>query len=82
VRSLYLANADALELMRECRRVLRDGILRLSTPNLDWVWVTRYRRGLTEAGAGVLRAQSRLSRLRTSVSLTRRSAPQKYVICP
>ena len=30
--------------MRESRRVLRDdGVLRLSTPNLDWVWVTHYR---------------------------------------
>lgn len=35
---------DALELLRECRRVLRDdGILRISTPNLDWVLTTVYR---------------------------------------
>jgi len=40
----HLAYADALALLRECRRILRDdGILRLSTPNLDWVWVTHYR---------------------------------------
>jgi predicted SAM-dependent methyltransferase len=45
----HLAYADALKLMRECRRVLRDdGVLRLSTPNLDWVWVTHYRFGLSE----------------------------------
>ena len=32
-----------------CRRVLRDdGILRLSTPNLDWVWVTHYRLGMAD----------------------------------
>lgn len=40
----HLAYDDALKLMTECRRVLRDdGVLRLSTPNLDWVWVTHYR---------------------------------------
>lgn len=45
----HLAYDDALKLMRESRRVLRDdGVLRLSTPNLDWVWVTHYRLDLTE----------------------------------
>lgn len=40
----HLPYDDALKLMREARRVLRDdGVLRLSTPNLDWVWVTHYR---------------------------------------
>ena len=40
----HLAYDDALKLMRESRRVLRDdGVLRLSTPNLDWVWVTHYK---------------------------------------
>jgi predicted SAM-dependent methyltransferase len=35
---------EAMYLLRECRRVLRDdGVLRLSTPNLDWVWATHYR---------------------------------------
>lgn len=44
----HLAYADALSLMRECRRILRDdGLLRLSTPNLDWVWVTHYRLGMS-----------------------------------
>jgi predicted SAM-dependent methyltransferase len=34
---------DALRLVRECRRVLSDyGVLRLTTPNLDWVWATSY----------------------------------------
>jgi predicted SAM-dependent methyltransferase len=34
---------DALRLLRECRRVLTDdGVLRLTTPNLDWVWATSY----------------------------------------
>jgi predicted SAM-dependent methyltransferase len=39
----HLGQADALNFLRECRRVLRDdGVLRLSTPNLTWVWVTQY----------------------------------------
>ena len=45
----HLAYPDALGLLRECRRVLReDGILRLSTPDLDWVWVTHYRLGMAD----------------------------------
>lgn len=33
----------ALKLLAECRRALSDdGVLRLSTPNLSWVWVTHY----------------------------------------
>ena len=45
----HLAYSDALKLLRECRRVLgEDGVLRLSTPNLDWVWVTHYRLGMSE----------------------------------
>jgi predicted SAM-dependent methyltransferase len=45
----HLAYTDALNLLRECRRVLReDGILRLSTPNLDWVWMTHYRLSMPE----------------------------------
>src|SRR5688572_1785254 len=34
----HLSFDASTALMRECRRVLReDGVLRLSTPNLDWV---------------------------------------------
>ncbi len=45
----HIAYPDALKLLRECRRVLRDdGVLRLSTPNLDWVWVTHYRLGMSD----------------------------------
>ncbi len=34
---------EATALLRECRRVLLpDGVLRLTTPNLDWVWATSY----------------------------------------
>lgn len=40
----HLTLADGLAFLRECRRVMRDdGVLRLSTPNLDWVWLTHYR---------------------------------------
>jgi predicted SAM-dependent methyltransferase len=40
----HLSYPDGLKLLRECRRALRDdGVLRLSTPNLDWVWITHYK---------------------------------------
>ena len=40
----HLSVSDALNFLREAHRVLRDGgWLRLSTPNLDWVWLTHYR---------------------------------------
>jgi predicted SAM-dependent methyltransferase len=43
----HLHYADAEAFFRECRRALRDdGVLRLSTPNLDWVWTSHYRRHL------------------------------------
>jgi predicted SAM-dependent methyltransferase len=39
----HLSYEAATKFLRACRRVLRpDGILRLSTPNLDWVWHTQY----------------------------------------
>lgn len=42
----HLAYDDAMTFLRECRRALRDdGVLRLSTPNLDWVWLTQYHLG-------------------------------------
>ena len=44
----HLAYDDALRFLRECRRVLRDdGVLRLSTPNLDWVWASHYKKVMT-----------------------------------
>lgn len=40
----HLTLTEGLAFLRECRRVLRDdGVLRLSTPNLDWVWLTHYK---------------------------------------
>src|ERR1700730_2396120 len=42
----HLALEDGLAFLRECRRTLAPGgILRLSTPNLDWVYATHYRTG-------------------------------------
>lgn len=39
----HLAIDEALAFLLECRRVLKPGgWLRLSTPNLDWVWLTHY----------------------------------------
>jgi predicted SAM-dependent methyltransferase len=39
----HLRIDQALAFLGECHRVLAaDGWLRLSTPNLDWVWVTHY----------------------------------------
>lgn len=50
----HLSPPDALRLLMECRRVLApEGVLRLSTPNLDWVWASHYRpaEGRPEADA-------------------------------
>jgi hypothetical protein len=41
----HLPLPHAIAFLRDCRRALRDdGIVRLTTPNLDWVWLTHYRR--------------------------------------
>lgn len=40
----HLRIDHALDFLAEAHRVLADGgLLRLSTPNLDWVWLTHYR---------------------------------------
>lgn len=41
----HLDKDEGLFFLKECYRVLKkkEGVLRLSTPNLDWVWVTHYR---------------------------------------
>ncbi|HEX3584249.1 MAG TPA: methyltransferase domain-containing protein [Thermoanaerobaculia bacterium] len=42
----HLAYDDAMKFLRDCRRALvDDGVLRLTTPNLDWVWMTQYHPG-------------------------------------
>jgi predicted SAM-dependent methyltransferase len=45
----HLHYRDAMYFLAECRRVLRDdGVLRLSTVDLDWVWASQYGRALTK----------------------------------
>jgi predicted SAM-dependent methyltransferase len=40
----HLTLAEGNVFLHECRRVLRpQGVLRISTPNLDWVWLTHYK---------------------------------------
>lgn len=40
----HLTYADASAFLRRCRAALRDdGVLRVTTPNLDWVWRIAYR---------------------------------------
>jgi len=40
----HLEKDDGFLFFSEARRVLKEGgVLRLSTPNLDWVWFTHYR---------------------------------------
>lgn len=47
----HLALEDGLAFLRECRKALaEDGVLRLSTPNLDWVYATHYRTGAASSG--------------------------------
>lgn len=41
----HLTLEEGLSFLRDCRRILSDeGVLRLSTPNLDWVWLTHYKK--------------------------------------
>lgn len=41
----HLTHDEGLRFMKECRAALKsDGVIRLSTPNLDWVWETQYRK--------------------------------------
>jgi len=42
----HLSYDDAQRFLRNCRRALgTNGVLRLTTPNLDWVWLTQYHPG-------------------------------------
>ena len=48
----HISYSDVINLLRECRRVMNEnGVLRLSTPNLDWVWATHYRLDLNDSDA-------------------------------
>lgn len=59
----HLELEAGLRFLAECRRVLRnDGVLRLSTPNLDWVWLTHYRAPELMTGDEALRACLEINR--------------------
>jgi predicted SAM-dependent methyltransferase len=46
----HLTHDEGLRFLRECRAALRnDGAIRLSTPNLEWVWATQYHRPSDDA---------------------------------
>jgi predicted SAM-dependent methyltransferase len=50
----HLSLEEGLAFLKACRRALaRSGVLRLSTPNLDWVWITNYRLGRAERDEAV-----------------------------
>jgi predicted SAM-dependent methyltransferase len=53
IEHLTLSEAEAF--LRDCRRALSpSGVLRLSTPNLDWVWSSHYRPPATLANEEAL----------------------------
>lgn len=57
----HLRVDHALDFLSEAHRVLREGgLIRLSTPNLDWIWATHYR--LDGATDGKARAAVRVNR--------------------
>ena len=59
----HLALEEGLAFLRECRRVLSDtGALRVSTPNLDWVYATHYHPGQWPTGAEELHDCMQLNR--------------------
>lgn len=46
----HIEYRDSLRLLAECRRALGpNGVIRLSTPNLDWVWAHAYHPGTWES---------------------------------
>ena len=52
----HLSFDDAQRFLRDCRRALApDGVLRLTTPNLDWVWLTQYHLGQWQAPSEAVR---------------------------
>jgi len=52
----HLDFQSGLAFLRECRRVLTaSGVLRLSTPNLDWVWLNQYHYGAWQDGGEAVR---------------------------
>lgn len=44
-----MTEEEGLNFLKECFRVLLPkGVLRISTPNLDWVWITHYQLNVDE----------------------------------
>jgi predicted SAM-dependent methyltransferase len=59
----HLSLDEGLAFLRECRRALApSGVLRLSTPNLDWVYATHYKTGPTATAEETLRDCLQLNR--------------------
>lgn len=60
----HLSISQAIRFLHECRRVLApDGILRLSTPNLDWVWFSHYHFGSWETNDAAINDCVQLNRV-------------------
>ena len=52
----HLSYDDGTSFLRNCRAALGDdGVLRLSTPSLDWVWMTQYHLGQWQSDAEAVR---------------------------
>jgi predicted SAM-dependent methyltransferase len=59
----HLSLQEGLAFLRGCRRVLApEGVIRLSTPNLDWVMRTHYRVGNWESDAEAVEDCLRMNR--------------------
>ena len=59
----HLGLEEGLAFLNACRRALApSGVLRLSTPNLDWVWATHYHYGQTGSGDEALHDCFQLNR--------------------
>ena len=59
----HLTLDNGLAFLRECRRALApSGVLRLSTPNLDWVYATHYKTGPSATAEETLRDCLQLNR--------------------
>lgn len=59
----HLSLDQGLRFLADCRRALADsGVMRLSTPNLDWVYLTHYQIGKWPGDAEALRDCLQLNR--------------------
>ena len=52
----HLSYEEGSRFLSNCRQAMQvDGVLRLSTPNLDWVWMTQYHLGNWQAESEAVR---------------------------